>query len=135
MWYIVPYSATIYTTLVVLYQTVVKSHARLIIYFVCMSTRRPPSIRFYEEESQNTFRFADSAFTRFVKVCSFGLIKTDDQAGLVLIIIVVGCAVASYVFVQQRQTVPPTVTFELLPQESIGSQQGIPAPQPTHEAP
>lgn len=92
----------------------------------------PPKIHFYEEEPLRQSPLFSSPLTRFVRFMSFGIIRNDTQAGLLIILLMIGAGVWAYYFVQKNRPVEPTVTFELLPQESIGSSQGQP-PQPTYE--
>lgn len=87
--------------------------------------KKPPSIEFYESESASVSTNRHS-LTRFVRVCSFGIIKTDTQASVVLLILIAAGLFASYYFARESKTVTPTTHFELLPQESVGSSQGLP---------
>lgn len=63
---------------------------------------------------------------------SFGIIKNDTQAGLILILLTIAGAVAAYYYIQGNKGIEPTQYYELLPQESVGSPQGLP-PQPIYE--
>jgi hypothetical protein len=87
---------------------------------------QPPTIHFYEEASLNTVQTGRSGLTKTVRLLSLGLIKTDTQAGLVIIIIMVASLFCAYVFVGSLKAVEPTTYYEIIPQESIGSVQGLP---------
>jgi len=94
----------------------------------------PPSIEFEEEEPHRTAPLFSSPLTRFVRLSSFGLIKNDTQAALVIILVLSALGVAVYHFAEYQAPVPPTVYYELLPQESVGSTQGIPpSSSPSYE--
>jgi hypothetical protein len=92
----------------------------------------PGKIHFYEEEPLRSSPLFSSVLTRFVRTISFGLIKNDTQAGLLIIFILMGAAVAAYYYIQDTKAVEPTTYYELLPQESLGSVQGLP-PEPVYE--
>ncbi len=97
-----------------------------------MSIKKPPSIKFYEDESLNVSPFVSTRLTKVVRFCTFGLVKSDAQASLIILILVSIGLVLSLQFINGRKSIPPTTTFELLPQESIGSIQGVPQ-QPNNE--
>jgi hypothetical protein len=91
-----------------------------------MSNRRqPPSIKFYEEEYK-TYALAKSRLTRFVRASSFGIIKTDTQATFLIVLLLIAGMAATLAYLKANESVPPTTYFEVLPQESIGSAEGLP---------
>ncbi len=92
----------------------------------------PPKIEFYEEDPQRTSPLFSSALTRFVRTASFGLIKNDTQAGVVIILVLAAFGAGAYYFITHQKTVEPTTYHELLPQETVGSEQGLP-PQQLYE--
>lgn len=94
--------------------------------------KAPPSIHFNEELSQKVVP-KKLFITKVLGFCTFGLIKTNAQASIVALVLVVAGAVASVFFVREVKTIEPTTTFEILPQESIGSSQGLPPVVPTYE--
>lgn len=85
-----------------------------------------PDIHFYEDKKLHQTVVSKSVLTRIVQACSFGIIKTDTQATAIVLLLVLLAFLASYLFVQKSTTIPPTTTYELLPQESVGSPQGLP---------
>ncbi len=92
--------------------------------------KQPPSIKFYEEESPKVSTDGESMLTRFIRMSSMGLIRTEEQASLVAFVILVLAGLFAYTFVQSQKPNAPTTTFEILPQESIGSSQGVPSALP-----
>jgi hypothetical protein len=87
---------------------------------------RPPSIKFYEEQGLSTSSSQGSRLLRFIRTHSLGIIRNDTQAGL-LIIMLLGLATWWGVnYIKAHQSVEPTRTFDILPQESVGSTQGLP---------
>ena len=88
---------------------------------------QPPDIHFYEEKSLSVDVEDASGITRFLRKHSFGLIKTEGQATLVLLVLLIAAGAATYLFVHSQKTQAPTTTFDILPQESVGSSQGLPA--------
>jgi hypothetical protein len=102
---------------------------------VCIGMHRrkaPPGIQFYEEEPERTAPFMSSRLTSHIRALSFGLIKTDRQASAAVVLIILAATAATYIFIQDQESVEPTVYYELLPQESVGSAQGLP-PQTVYE--
>jgi hypothetical protein len=89
--------------------------------------QQPPTIHFYEEASLNTVQTGKNGLTRTVRLLSFGLIKTDTQAGVVIILVMIAALFCAYMFVGSLKAVEPTTYYEIIPQESIGSVQGLPA--------
>jgi hypothetical protein len=87
--------------------------------------RQPPNIKFYEEEYK-TYAIAKSRLTRIVRASSFGLIKTDTQATLLVIFLMIIGMAATFAYLKANESVPPTTYYEVLPQESIGSAEGLP---------
>ena len=93
-----------------------------------MQTKKQPgNIKFYEEPRENISPFSSSKLTRAIRWCSFGILKTDTQASIGIVVVVVVATLVTIQFVQERETVIPTTQFELLPQETVGSHQGLPA--------
>jgi len=99
---------------------------------IMQESRKPAEIHFFEEEPRRAAPLFSSKLTRFVRTISFGLIKNDTQAGIVVILFTIAAIVAAYYYIQENKGVEPTQTYELLPQESVGSSEGLP-PNPSHE--
>lgn len=94
--------------------------------------RRPPSIKFYEEEYRKSSP-QRSVLTQLVRAASFGIIKTDTQATILIILVLIGGTVATVLYLKSNQSVPPTTYYELLPQESLGSVDGLPPALPEND--
>ncbi len=88
--------------------------------------QQPPSIQFYEEASLSATTSGKKGLTKIVRLLSFGLIKTDTQAGILIVLLTVGALVITYLFIGAARAIEPTTTFEIIPQESIGSIRGLP---------
>jgi hypothetical protein len=87
---------------------------------------RPPSIKFYEDESLSTGSSQGSRLLRFIRTHSLGIIRNDTQAGLLIIVVLALATWWGATFIKTHQSVEPTRTFDILPQESVGSTQGLP---------
>lgn len=86
----------------------------------------PPRMQFYEERRPDVVVANSTGLAGFVRAHSFGLIKTNTQASVLVILLIIAVAIASFFFVRSQETVPPTTHYEILPQESVGSPQGQP---------
>jgi hypothetical protein len=91
-----------------------------------MQFKKPGEIQFFEEASLQDQKGSKSKLTLFVRKISFGLIKNDTEAGIVVLFFLAAIGVATYFFIKTNETRTPTTHFEILPQESIGSPQGLP---------
>jgi len=104
------------------------------LHFLYMRFKRtPPPIHFYEDRSLSHSPFLSTRLTHVVRFCTFGLVRTDAQASLVVVLLTVAAMVATVWYVRTHQSVIPTTTFELLPQEIVGSSQGLPPPSLPYE--
>ncbi len=74
----------------------------------------------------------ESLLTRFIRTSSMGLIRTEGQASLIALIILIAAGLVTYYYVQSQKPHLPTTTFDILPQESVGSSQGLPK-SPSYE--
>jgi hypothetical protein len=91
-----------------------------------MEFKKPAEIQFFEETSRQDQKSSKSKLTLFVRKISFGLIKNDTEAGAVVLLLLVVLGLATYYFIENTETRVPTTHFEILPQESVGSSQGLP---------
>lgn len=92
--------------------------------------QRPPSIKFYEDKSLYAAPRPHSWIFEIAKVCTFGMVRSEGQAIVVVIIALCVAAGAAYYFRQTARPVPPTTQFLISPEESVGSPQGLPPSQP-----
>lgn len=88
--------------------------------------RKPPEIHFYEDTSLSRSPFLSTRLTRVVRFCTFGLVRNDAQASIIVFLLLIAGMAATIWYVRTNQGVAPTTTYELLPQEVVGSQQGLP---------
>ena len=96
------------------------------LHFYYMLNRKPPAIHFFEDESLSKSPFLSSRLTKFVSFCTFGLIKEEAHASIIMLFAVIVCMLITIWYVNTNLGVVPTTTFELLPQETVGSGQGKP---------
>lgn len=95
-----------------------------------VQNQRPPSIKFYEDKSLYAAPRQHSWIFEIAKACTFGIVRSEGQAVVVVIIVLCIAAVAAYYFRQSARPVTPTTHFLILPQETVGSPEGLPPSQP-----